>query len=1583
MEKRLQFVHHDEIFQTKEEAINYVVENQGYNRPSLYAEPMVLKYGDSNDPNIILAIGSLGDGVTQGSNNNRTFFIDINGITTDIEEIEAEIEELIDIVKIVTKESETLSLYVEQNEGGSLLSGDVKLNDTVVINRQEVDSIIKKNDNGLYAYVNLTFDDETNTFTFQVNSEVTSFTIPVIENVKYDKNDETLKFTYTDGIVLSASMKDLIEEWETSDGNKSYQEYLDERGFSSTPVLLYRDRKLSDEKDMLFGDINILSTPDNILSKTQDGQYLYVDGKASNISYWKNGQKTTVKDVLDSFDGKSKVSDSDDNIIYNQYDIDGTYKGIASNVSLNYDKDSNKLTFSTSLSNGGSTAYTYQLNSVSFIEDITFNPVTEVLTIRYKDSNGNIQRVDIDMGEIIDEWIVNNDSHSVKLVKQRQVPGKDILTADVKIFAKDTVNNNILEEISHELVVRGFAWNIKYTQNETVEEAINRLGESESDLERQIEEEAERAIVAENAISGAVDTLAEKVDNEIERSTTKDDEIEGQIQELSGAIATNTFVTEDTDSIDLTLTTVEGNPNILKADINISTEDGNIIILDDSASKKGIYAKAELSYDSTTNVLTFTNTNGETAIQLETVSGIKSITYDKNTEILTITYIVTGGGEKTVEINMGDLITEWETNPVNTDGNAFASGMTLVKSRSIEGTDVLTAAINVSRKSDNIFEIDDTGRAYVSNQGIEDNKTLIEKVIESDGLKENGEYSANTESNYIKLATSLTDADDKLDAQIKANADSIDELAEEVEASKVGVDSTNTIKLTMGLDNDGINVIRGNVKVSAKDGNVIKINNDDADGIYATVNLDYDDNQHKLTLTTSNGVPTSVTLSDLSNEIDVDNNNHNVTMGIERGERTILSSDVNIAPTSNPQYADNILQEAELVTGKALYVSGAKIDENASKIAELSGNVDSAVETLETAIREEAERAVGAETALQTSISSEVERAMGSESTISTALNNEVTRAISAETALNTAITTESTLRASEIANVREAVSAETAARVNKDTELENDIASEQSARESADTTLANNITTETANRTSEDALLRNQITTETASRTAEDSRLSDLIAANTTAISTESERARGAETTLSTLITEVRSDISDVSSTLQDKIDAEEAARIADISRVEQEIEEAASGAVITVSDTNTVSMVKDASNVISSVVKIDGNTVGNIISEHTDGIYASANLTYNPATNTLTWSSTNGSVDIPLNAGSIITGIYYDAPNKKLIITYNIETSTGTTTASTDVDVTELFNPVDVQSGNHLGGIQLTSYTDVDGSTIISAGTVISTDVNNILVNDNGVLKVIGTADNIKYNSSTVGDSLTELYSLISQETTERENKDNEIEREISAITSSTGSLQEELDRTQVGAGLNPDGTYAPNVASTYINSATSLNNADALLDAAVAATNARVDGVVADVASLSGKSDSLQEELDRTQVGAGLNSDGVYEPNLLANYISGATSLKNADELLDGEIKNVNDKLDKLSQGNSTYSTTTSIDNDGSMKVDVKLSHAYSQTEDIENVEVDNASDISINNLLKIIHVKDSIKEAKTNGLYFDGSVDYGEF
>jgi len=113
-----------------------------------------------------------------------------------------------------------------------------------------------------------------------------------------------------------------------------------------------------------------------------------------------------------------------------------------------------------------------------------------------------------------------------------------------------------------------------------------------------------------------------------------------------------------------------------------------------------------------------------------------------------------------------------------------------------------------------------------------------------------------------------------------------------------------------------------------------------------------------------------------------------------------------------------------------------------------------------------------------------------------------------------------------------------------------------------------------------------------------------------------------------------------------------------------------------------------------------------------------------------------------------------------------------------------------------------------------------------------------------------------------------------------EITNRTNADAAIQTEVDAIETGSGLSNAGAYVVDGTTTYLTTATSLANADKLLDTQLAANGSSISG--------------LQTELDNTQSGAGLAATGAYVANGGANYISGATSLNNADVILDGQIK-----------------------------------------------------------------------------------------
>ncbi|WP_163379669.1 hypothetical protein, partial [Cyclobacterium sp. SYSU L10401] len=87
--------------------------------------------------------------------------------------------------------------------------------------------------------------------------------------------------------------------------------------------------------------------------------------------------------------------------------------------------------------------------------------------------------------------------------------------------------------------------------------------------------------------------------------------------------------------------------------------------------------------------------------------------------------------------------------------------------------------------------------------------------------------------------------------------------------------------------------------------------------------------------------------------------------------------------------------------------------------------------------------------------------------------------------------------------------------------------------------------------------------------------------------------------------------------------------------------------------------------------------------------------------------------------------------------------------------------------------------------------------------------------------------------------------------------------------------------------------------------------AATKNYVDGKVSD---LTTGSESIQTELDATQTGAGLGTDGSYTANTESNFLKTANSLQDADEKLDAQVNtNATDISTKAPLASPTFTGT----------------------------------------------------------------------
>jgi hypothetical protein len=119
--------------------------------------------------------------------------------------------------------------------------------------------------------------------------------------------------------------------------------------------------------------------------------------------------------------------------------------------------------------------------------------------------------------------------------------------------------------------------------------------------------------------------------------------------------------------------------------------------------------------------------------------------------------------------------------------------------------------------------------------------------------------------------------------------------------------------------------------------------------------------------------------------------------------------------------------------------------------------------------------------------------------------------------------------------------------------------------------------------------------------------------------------------------------------------------------------------------------------------------------------------------------------------------------------------------------------------------------------------------------------------------------------------------------------------------------------------------------------------AATKAYVDSVAGDVTS-------LQSEVDATQSGAGLGTDGSYSANSSTNYLGSVASLKAADEALDSQLKTV---ADAVASNDTDISSLQSSVSSNSSAISTLQSNVSSNDSDIATLQSNvssNDSDIS---------------------------------
>lgn len=598
---KLQLTRHEEVFPSREEAVNYIEDN--FKPDVLIAEPAVVFYGNDRERNAILALGTgtrkvflidvaeikeqisaINESVDANDNTLSQLEASVNEIITacgldydtnkkvnQIAYVPNSRDEIIGSSKSIAEAVAALSEFIQKNvsetslavdgtktvelvyadapKGGKVLTANVKVSeegkdDDLLYN----DNIIGVKPDGLFASVNVRYDEDTNRIIFTSSGIKDG-------QFKTDAKKQVIQLPNA-GVVVA-------------------------KNSDESPVKV-QVKKNDEGKTKISADVKISDDQSNIL-KIQDGSLL-VDGRAKNIAY----KNTTVFSGLNNLEKaideiNEKLDINEKNLVIEGIATDSTTVnvkaqtnggfilssdvklstdnslkitdgGLSVNVTASCDTENRVLTIMV-----GDREIKVQLPQVdihNIIQDIYYDASTKVIHIVI---NGSASDLLIPIGDVLVNWGVENDPTSpVVLTKiaASEAGGSDKLSATLKIA---TSGDNILEVDGNGnlMVPRSVVDNAVAAESNRAQEAEKVLSDKQNVIDgtiaqvnsdianvnnsltavnAAIEAEVSRAKAKEEVIEGNVTRVENGLSAEIARATAKEDLIDGKVQGNSDAI---------------------------------------------------------------------------------------------------------------------------------------------------------------------------------------------------------------------------------------------------------------------------------------------------------------------------------------------------------------------------------------------------------------------------------------------------------------------------------------------------------------------------------------------------------------------------------------------------------------------------------------------------------------------------------------------------------------------------------------------------------------------------------------------------------------------------------------------------------------------------------------------------------------------------------------------------------------------------------------------------------------------------------------------------------------------------------------
>lgn len=483
---RLQLLRHDNLFVTREEALDYIDSN--YRPSALIAEPVVVFYGDKTKPNAILAIGAV---------NNRVFILDATALKEDITANTEKVNDGADGIKELSQSVDEIvkasGLVFDSNKISDRITYTAPVRDEVIGNAKTLAEAIatvsqfaqdhaKDSQFATASSQSITLLENevkgTRTISAEVNvstegaDDDAAFNDNIIGikpdglfaavNLRYDEEKRSLVFS-------CSGMKNgkFVTDAKRQEINLGEHTAIINGNTDENPIKVKVSEK--DGKKVISADLK-LSEDNNNLIKIQDGA-LTVEGKAKNIAY----KGKTVAKALGDLEETVQILDE---------------------LDVKVDAATNTLTVTV----GGKTKVV-SLPGVDIIKNVKYNKSIHQLELTFKNDSTTI----IPLDDLFSEYHFAN-SETVKMHEHSNDDGSVTVYGDVVVSKRE---DNVLRQDESGLYVLSSEVGVTMRDvTDAVKEAVQtekeRALEAEDTLKESVREEADRAKEAERGLTDSI-----------------------------------------------------------------------------------------------------------------------------------------------------------------------------------------------------------------------------------------------------------------------------------------------------------------------------------------------------------------------------------------------------------------------------------------------------------------------------------------------------------------------------------------------------------------------------------------------------------------------------------------------------------------------------------------------------------------------------------------------------------------------------------------------------------------------------------------------------------------------------------------------------------------------------------------------------------------------------------------------------------------------------------------------------------------------------------------------------------------------